>query len=133
MSINTGLECAFESGLRPGRYSNARSNAAYLSSVPVSVVEVRIVGVAVTQRLVGVSVRVRLAGRRRRVVVMVVVLVVLVPMLVLQPLVNVLVLVALTDMEPDAEQHEGRGQPEPRGDRLAQHDHPDGGANERRC
>lgn len=95
--------------------------------------DIGVVRMSVAQSLVGVSVRVRFARRRRGVVVVLVVLVVLVPMLVFHPLVDVLVLVALADMKPDANQHERGGQSEPRGDGLIQHDHADHGANKRRC
>jgi hypothetical protein len=52
--------------------------------------------------------RVWLAGGRRGVVLVPVVLVVVVPVLVLRPLVEVLMLVTLADMKPDANQHERR-------------------------
>jgi hypothetical protein len=88
-------------------------------------VDIRIVWMAMTERLVHVSMRMRLAGRRRAVVVMPVMRVVFVPMLVLHPLVNVLMLVTFTDMEPDAEDHEGCRQSQPQRDRLAEHDDAD--------
>ena len=76
------------------------------SSVPVSVVDVRIVRMAMPERLVSVCMGVRLTGRRRRFVDVPVVFVVLMPMLVLHALVNMHVLVPLADVEPDADHHE---------------------------
>jgi hypothetical protein len=95
--------------------------------------DIRVVRMAVTEPLVHVSMRVWLAGGRRGVVLVPVVLVVVVPVLVLRPLVEVLMLVTLADMKPDANQHERRRQPKPRRDRLAEHDDADHGAHEWRC
>ena len=85
-----------------------------------------------TERLVGVSMRMRLARRRSGVVRVLVVRVVLVAVLVLHRLVNMLVLVPLADVEPDADHHEACCDHQPGRHGLTEHDDADHGTNERR-
>lgn len=78
----------------------------------VAVVDVGVVRMAVHQRLVPMPVGVRLTYRVLRVVRVPVVLVVHVQVLVLHPLVVMLVLVALGDVQPNAHRHERRTAPD---------------------
>jgi len=76
--------------------------------VLVTVVNVRVVRVAVCQRLVPMSVAVRLTAGIARAVRVLVMRVVVVKMLVLDGLVRVVVLVVFGQMEPHARCHERR-------------------------
>ena len=70
-----------------------------------AVVQIRIVRVSVPQWRVPMRVGVRLAGRIVRPVRVLVVRVMNVPMLVLERLMDVLVLVPLGEVQPDADAH----------------------------
>jgi hypothetical protein len=77
--------------------------------VRVPVVQVRVVGVAVTEWPVHVKVAVRFPGRSSRVVGMLVILVVNVCVRMLERLVAMLVVVSLGEVKPHADPHEGAG------------------------
>jgi len=80
------------------------------TSVLVAVVQVREVGMAVTDRCVDVRVTVRLARRGAWFVGMLMVFVMDVGMRVFECLVLVLVIVALGEMKPHAHPHQDRGE-----------------------
>ena len=84
-------------------------------SVLVTMVQVREVGMAVTDRCVDVRMTVRLAGRGPRFVRVLMVFVMDVGMRVLDCLVLVLVIVPLREMKPHAQSHQDRGEVEDRG------------------
>src|SRR5262245_54666551 len=92
------------------------------TSMPVSVVQIRIVAVRMAKRHVDVPVRMRLAMRIRGPVGVLVMLVVPVQVVVLQPVVDVFVCVTLGQVEPDANADERAGDPQAGGERLAEHD-----------
>ena len=99
--------------------------------MPVTVVQVRVVRMAVAQRPVHVWMRVRLCQGYAGVVSVLVVLVMVVLVLVLERLVDMLVLVALRDMEPHASQHERATPRERYGEWLAERHHGGDCARER--
>ena len=74
--------------------------------MPVPVVQVRIVRVPVGERFVGMGVGMRLLDRRARIMRMPMVLVVPVRMAVQEPLVGVLVLMPLGEVQPHPGPHE---------------------------
>ena len=98
----------------------------------VPVVQVRIVRVPVHQRDVAVPVRVPRVRRHAVGVRMPVVAVVDVAVLVLDPLVHVLMAVALRQMQVEAERHEAAGRDQCPGERLVKQGDPQNGAYERR-
>ena len=89
------------------------------------VVDIGKVRVAMPQLGVHVSVRMRLPRRLGAIMAMLVMLVMHVPMLVGHLLVAMLVLVALRQMKPDAEGHEGTGGNDLDRHRFAQNEHGD--------
>jgi hypothetical protein len=98
----------------------------------VPMVDVRVVGVAVEDRIVTMLVRVGLVLVRAGGVRVPVVLVVNVAVAVHQGVVDVLVLVALGEMQPGARGHQQTRQQEGRRDRLPEQDHGRRRADERR-
>lgn len=99
--------------------------------MPVTVVQIRIVKMAVAQRSVHVRVRVRLCQGYAGVVSVLVVFVVVMLVLVLERLMDMLVLVALRDMEPHTSQHERATSRELDGEWLAERYHGGQRAGER--
>ena len=93
---------------------------------------VRVMRMSVDQFLVTVPMRVRFAGRVIRAVDMLMMLVVSVQVLVFHRLMPVLVFVPLSQMKPDAEAHEGSGNPDTNRQLVAQEQNRDGCAHERR-
>jgi hypothetical protein len=92
-----------------------------VSVVCVLVVQVGIVRVVVNEPRMAMSVCVRLGWRLIRTVDVLVMLVMHVRVLVLERLMNVLVLVSLGEVEPDAQAHECASDKEPQRHRLAEH------------
>ena len=89
------------------------------------VMDVGKVRVTMPQLDVHVAVRVRLPQRLGAIMAVLVMLVVHVPMLVGHLLVPMLVLVALRQMKPDAERHEGTGRNDLDRHRFPQNEHGD--------
>jgi len=102
------------------------------ASMGVPVMQIGIVGVRVTEGRVDMAVGLRLAARRPCLALVPVMFVVAVEMLVLQDLVDVLVLVALADVQPHAKSHEDTAGGEARRERLAERRDRRDGAEERR-
>lgn len=100
------------------------------SAVVVTVMQVRVMRMAVPQAAVLMLVAVRLAAVPSERVLVPVMLVVHVLVVVRHLLMDVRVLVALRQVQPDAEGHEGRSDPERRGRRLGKDQERNGGAEE---
>jgi hypothetical protein len=106
--------------------------SAFPSVVSVPVVDVWVVWMPMDDRFVDVRVGVRLVRQDVCLVVVLVVFIVDVPVSVLEPLVLMLMLVALCQVQPGPDRHQDSGGKKARPDRLAQDDDGDCGAEERR-
>ena len=100
--------------------SGARVQASIGVSMPVPMVQVRIVRVLVAQWCVVVRVRVRLAGRIVRTMGMLMMLIMNVVVVVRHRCVSVLMLVSFGQVQQDANAHQHRGAHKRDGDRLAE-------------
>src|SRR5919206_2662015 len=98
----------------------------------VAMMRIREMRMRVRHALVPVHVRVALARRDRKSVLVLMMLVMRVFVLVLERLVRVSVLMTLREMQPDTGRHQRTSDGKWRRDAVAEHDHRERGARERR-